>query len=148
MNRKIILAILLIAVIGVAAFLSDPVQTQIAYARMPAPVDRTVSWTEDVKPVLDRSCRRCHGGDARKGKFQYDTPERFIAGGKSGAAAVAGDSRESLIVKALVHFPGVEAMPRPGSTAVTREEIAALRAWIDQGMKFDDAADSAPTEPN
>ena len=146
MKTKVVLGIALAGTLALPAYMSEPVQSRIAYAQMPEPVDRNVSWAADVKPILDRACMDCHAGAARKGGFQYDTPDRFASGGGSGPVASAGNSRESLLVKSLVHFPGVEAMPRGDSPEiVTHEEIGVIRAWIDQGMKFDEPDAAVPT---
>lgn len=140
MTRKVVLILLLVLLViaGAAAFISPTIAKRIAYARMPAPVDRTVTWAGDVKPILDQNCAKCHAGKAKKGGFQYDTEERFKAGVRSHPVAIAGDSRESMIVKAVVGFPGLPAMPRGQGTPLTAEDVGVLRAWIDQGMKFDE----------
>ena len=67
MTHRAVLGIVFVAVVAAAAALFGPIQRAVAYARMPEPVDRPVSWTADIKPVLDRSCMRCHGGGLRGG---------------------------------------------------------------------------------
>ncbi len=136
-KRQAILAGIALVLGVIAAYFHPATQEQLAYLTMPDPVERTVSWTEDVKPVMDKHCVRCHAAKVSKGKFQYDTRETFLAGGKSGPVAISGDSRESLIVKAVIAFPGAPTMPRGGGERLSAEEVGILRAWIDQGLNFD-----------
>lgn len=100
---------------------------------------REIDFNKDVKPILIATCVECHGQGRAKGDFRIDTRDSFIKGGESGAAAVAGDSAKSLVVK-MVSGIGVEEdliMPKKGRR-LTEAEVVVMRAWIDQGMKWPD----------
>ena len=44
-------------------------------AQLPAPAGRTVSFSKDIKPVLEARCVNCHGHGRTKGGFRIDTRE-------------------------------------------------------------------------
>ena len=96
----------------------------------PDPVD----YVQDIKPVLSRRCYACHGALKQKNDLRLDTAALAIKGGSGGAAIVPGKSGESLLIDAVAGAEGVEKMP-PEGEPLTAEQIAALRAWIDQGAK-------------
>ncbi len=106
----------------------------------PASAKKGVTFDGDIKPILDKSCAKCHGGDKPKGKYRVDTAANFIKGGESGdPVVVAGHSDKS----AVIHYvsDAVEEMEMPPLDkrdkypVLTKEQIGLLRAWIDQGAK-------------
>lgn len=108
--------------------------------------DDTV-YAKLVKPILDSSCVKCHGPEKVKGKLKLDTPEGIQKGGGEGVVIVAGKSAESTLFK-RVNLPkdDDEHMP-PEGDPLTKEQIEALKWWIDNHqasfeVKFDPA--SAP----
>src|SRR5579863_4961220 len=103
------------------------------------PVDR-VDYVQDIKPILSRRCYSCHGALKQKNDLRLDTAALAIKGGSSGAAIVPGKSDESLLIDA----EGVKKMP-PEGEPLTAEQIAALRAWIDQGAKS--PVEKVPEDP-
>src|SRR5258708_31324712 len=95
-------------------------------------------YVQDIKPILSRRCYACHGAFKQKNDLRLDTAALAIQGGSNGAAIVPGKSDESLLIDAVTGADGVKKMP-PEGEPLTVEQIAKLRAWIDQGAK-------APTE--
>jgi hypothetical protein len=110
-------------------------------SKLPAPAARKdVSWEKDLKPVLDASCAKCHGAEKPKGKYRVDTKENFIKGGESDEKAViAGKSADSPVVHYVADLIVDMEMPptdkRDKYPALTKDQIALLRAWIDAGAK-------------
>lgn len=94
----------------------------------------SVDYVQDIKPILSRRCYACHGALKQKNGLRLDTAVLAIKGGDSGAAIVPGKSAASLIVEAVTGAEGVSKMP-PEGEPLTPEQIAKLRAWIDQGAK-------------
>ena len=80
---------------------------QVAQAKMtpeqvkslPAPADRAVNFVQDIKPIFEASCIKCHGRGRGKGEFHLDTRETTLKGGESGPAMVAGKSAESYLIE-------------------------------------------------
>ncbi len=103
---------------------------------LPAAAERSVDFTEDIKPILERSCVNCHANGKRKGGFSIDHLHSFVAGGDSGPAVIQGKSAESLLIKLVLSTDPEEVMPSKGKR-LTLDEVALLRAWIDQGIKWE-----------
>jgi hypothetical protein len=104
--------------------------------KLPAPAERQVNFSEDVKPILEASCIKCHGRGKDKGGFRIDNRETFLKGGDSGAVVLEGNSKESLLVHMVSGLDPDNVMPQKGSKLKT-EQVGILRAWIDQGLKWD-----------
>jgi len=87
--------------------------------------------TEDrVRAIVADNCLACHGS-ARMSGLDLRSREGMLAGGKRGPAIVPGKGSESLLYKAVMHQGGL-AMP-PGNKTLSKEQAAALLAWIDAG---------------
>ncbi|MGO8837429.1 MAG: c-type cytochrome domain-containing protein [Limisphaerales bacterium] len=107
----------------------------------PASTKAGVTYTTDIKPILDASCVKCHSGDKPKARLKLDTLENALKGSKDGSVIKAGDSANSYIVKCVAHVTKDpdSYMPPPHNKAnigpLTPEQISLIRAWIDQGAK-------------
>jgi hypothetical protein len=106
-------------------------------SKLPPPIQHTVSFTADIQPILEQSCLRCHGPEKPKGGFRLDIKEAALRGGENGVAIVPGDSAKS----PLIHFVAdlvadMEMPPKGKGDPLTTEQIALLRAWIDQGADW------------
>src|SRR4051794_1122542 len=64
-----------------------------------------------VRPLLIEKCVKCHGPEKQKGGLRLDSKPGWEAGGEHGPAIKPGKPDESLLVKAVKHADGVEAMP-------------------------------------
>ena len=93
-----------------------------------------VDYLRDVKPILAKHCASCHGAAKPKGGLRLDTAAAALEGGDNGPAVVPGKADESLLLDAVTGDGGIERMPlkRP---PLSDEQIATLRAWIDQGAE-------------
>jgi mono/diheme cytochrome c family protein len=100
----------------------------------PADTRAGITFDKDIKPIFEKNCIKCHGEEKQKGNLRLDSLDASIKGGKHKEDVVPGKSEESLIVKAVAHLQKGLSMP-PKGTALTSEEIALLRGWIDQGAK-------------
>jgi hypothetical protein len=101
----------------------------------PLAADRRVEFIRDIKPLLESSCIKCHAHGQKKGAFQIDSRELFLKGGESGPAAKPGQSADSLVVKLVAGMDPDKIMPAKGPP-LTANQVALLRAWIDQGMAW------------
>jgi mono/diheme cytochrome c family protein len=105
-----------------------------------------VDYDKDVRPLLAQNCYGCHGPDVQQSGLRLDLRQNALRGGDYGPVIVPGKSSESKIIRRLVDGDG--GMQMPPSGALLPEEIAMLRAWIDQGALFRfDVADEAPAMP-
>ena len=117
-----------------------------ASAQLPPPAARAVDFEHDVKPILQVSCVRCHARGRDRGGFSIETRERLLAGGDSGEAVVSGDSAHSRLIALVAGLDPDTVMPQKGSR-LTRDQIAILLAWIDQGVTWDPAVNFAKAPP-
>src|SRR5437868_6100363 len=118
-----------------AAFAAPAKLSPEQIAKLPAPATARVDFARDVKPIFDAACVKCHGKGKDKGGFSLETHEAFAKGGDSGAPIVSGKSAESLLIELVSGLDPENVMPKKGSKLKT-EQIALLRAWIDQGAAW------------
>jgi uncharacterized protein DUF1549/uncharacterized protein DUF1553/cytochrome c len=138
------LAATLVLVLGVgdAAAKLSPEQL----AALPKPVTRPVNFRNEVKPILEASCIKCHARGQGKGGFRIDNRELFLKGGDSGPAAVPGKSQESYLIELVSGLDPDNVMPKKGSK-LTKDKVGILRAWIDQGLAWDQEISFAKPPP-
>ncbi len=106
-------------------------------AEPPAP---TVSFNADIEPIFQNSCLSCHSGARASGRLNLASKDGVLAGGRSGGrAAIAGRSDQSLIVLYASDAVRGHEMPplrqRAQHPALTQDQVATIRAWIDQGAQ-------------
>ena len=104
---------------------------------LPAPAKRKVDFAKDIQPLFVKHCIECHGKDKQESGLRLDRKSGPL--GDSGKAIVDGKSAESLIVLYAAGADGDNIMP-PDGKKLTDDEIALLRAWIDQGAERPDDA--------
>jgi len=87
--------------------------------------------------LLKTQCLGCHNAEKKKGGLSLETRELTLKGGENGAALTAGDADHSALIKALndpgdAHMPPKKQMPE--------KQINLLKAWVNAGAPWDDAA--------
>jgi mono/diheme cytochrome c family protein len=124
-------------------------------ADMPAMQDggKKVDFNKDIAPIFKESCVKCHSLDPKKpkkkgaGELRLDDKALAMKGGRSGAAIVPGNSKDSLLFKLLsgpVPRPvkgedDKDIAPMPHAKKGEKwkplppEQVALIQAWIDQG---------------
>src|SRR5262249_49309594 len=91
-------------------------------------------YEKEVEPILISKCAFCHSGNLKEAKLDMATYETLMKGGKSGKPLVPGKSAESLMIKCAGKTEK-PFMPPKSETALTPQELALLKVWIDQGAK-------------
>jgi uncharacterized membrane protein len=122
---------------ALAAIAAD--KPKVDMSKVPPAAKKQVDYAKDIKPLIERSCAKCHGAEKQKGKYRLDNREAAIKGGESGdAAIIPGKSDKSPLVHYISHaVEDMEMPPDPKKNKpLTKEEIGLFRAWIDQGAKF------------
>lgn len=105
------------------------------------PRTTVVSFDKDVKPLIERACIPCHAEEnSNPSELSLDTYQLLMAGGKHGAAVVAGDSARSILVRKIGPTPPFgDRMPlnkkKNASEArkLAEEEIRTIALWVAQG---------------
>jgi ankyrin repeat protein/mono/diheme cytochrome c family protein len=103
--------------------------------------DAKIDFAQQIKPLLERSCVGCHSGKEPRGLFRVDGRDAMLKGGASGEAAIIpGHSAKSPLIEYVSgKVPDSEMPPkaqRKKFPELRTEEIALLRAWIDQGAEW------------
>src|SRR5262245_32889905 len=137
-----LIAVFLCACSGIAAPTITPEQV----AQLPPPATHSISFSKEIKPIFEASCIKCHGRGKDKGGLRLDTRETLLKGGDTGPAVVPGESAESLLIALVQGVDPDSIMPQKGSR-LTPEQIGVLRAWIDQGLRWDAGVTFGRLEP-
>jgi predicted CXXCH cytochrome family protein len=95
-------------------------------------------FSQQVKPILNRKCTKCHGEDDSRSGLRVDSREALLCGGKRGPAIALGNPDDSLLIQS-VRQTGDLKMPRRGK--LTPEEVQALADWIKDGAPWPERAD-------
>jgi mono/diheme cytochrome c family protein len=90
-----------------------------------------VSYLKQVKPVLAKRCYACHGALKQEAGLRLDTAALAIRGSDNRPVIKPGDSAASILVQRVTASDESERMP-PIGEPLEREQIAAIRTWIDQ----------------
>jgi len=136
MNSKHLIPLCAFAALAATA-VAAPVDTS---KLPPAAAKQGVTYAADIKPILEKSCVKCHGAEKPKAKLRLDSLEGVLKGSADGKVIETGNSAKSAIVHAVGHLGDEDHwMPPPKNKAkigpLTAEQIGLIRAWIDQGAK-------------
>jgi WD40 repeat protein len=93
-----------------------------------------VLYDKDIEPILVNKCAFCHSGNVKESKLDLSSYESLVKGGKRGKSIVPGNSAASLLVK-LSAKANRPFMPPRSEEALSPEELALIKLWIDQGAK-------------
>jgi len=114
---------------------------------LPATAEEKVDFARDIRPILSNACFKCHGPATQKAKLRLDDRAAAI---KRGALTPGKHADSELLKRALLGDDDDARMPPPGGAErLTAEQIAKLKAWIDQGAEYPPHwAFVAPKRPN
>ena len=101
--------------------------------------EEMVSYSQDVKPILDKYCTECHlqGGEGYIATgFSVASYADLMKGTRNGPMIIAGDSLGSnmLVLMEGRADPSIK-MPHGKSVSASKKELDTIRLWIDQGAK-------------
>lgn len=88
----------------------------------------TVSFTNDVFPIIQSRCINCHGGDRTEEGLVMLTYAELMAGSNNGPVVTPGDSANSL----LAELVSTQKMPKRGPK-LTLPQVQMIIDWINQG---------------
>jgi len=107
-----------------------------------APAQGTVTFAKDIQPIFEKTCWNCHGAGLQLADLDLSTREGALKGGEHGASIVPGNAQQSKLYRAVAGLDDI-VMPMEGPK-LTPSEIASVKAWIEQGAKWDAPAAAAP----
>lgn len=125
--------IMALSVAALTTFAAEP-----DISKLPAPAAKTgVTFDADIKPIFEKSCFKCHGAEKQKAKLRVDSLAAIKKGGENGPLFEAGKSDKSVLVHSVARIldEDLNMPPEDKAPALTKEQVALVRAWIDQGAK-------------
>lgn len=91
-------------------------------------------YSAHLQPVFDANCVACHSDSKIKGGLRLDSYSRLMKGGEEGFVIVAGKPDQSALFKRITLPPtDKHFMPTDGKSPLKLEEIAWIKAWIQDG---------------
>ena len=94
-----------------------------------APVaDTAISFVNDVMPILESRCIKCHGGDRIEEGLLMRTYDEIMAGSDNGPIVIPGDTVNSLMVELVTS----KEMPKKGPK-LTPPQIQIITEWVAAG---------------
>lgn len=89
---------------------------------------QAVSFTNDVMPILETYCQKCHGLERVKEGLDMTTYENLMAGSFNGSVVTPGNANDSLLVELIIK----NKMPDRGPK-VSQGELQTIIDWVNQG---------------
>jgi len=88
----------------------------------------TVSFTNDVMPIIQSRCVKCHGGDRIEEGLLMRTYEEIMAGSENGPVIMPGDAVNSKLVELITS----QKMPKRGPK-LTPPQVQLITDWVAAG---------------
>ena len=106
---------------------------------LPPSVEREVSFGKDVLPILRHSCFDCHKGSNPDSGVRLDYHAKLLGESDGVPLLLIGRSEASRLIEVIAgKDPEKQMPPEDYGERLSDEEIGILRAWIDQGAKWDE----------
>lgn len=96
-----------------------------------------VDFSHQVVPIIKEHCAECHTGDKKKGGLSMNDRAALLKGAEDGAILEIGRSEKSRLIEVILSTDPDEQMP-PEGPRLSPKETAVLRAWIDEGLVWED----------
>lgn len=110
-------------------------------SKLPPAASHPVDFTKEVWPILEARCLRCHGLERPKSQFRLTSRQDALKGGENGHDIVENHSEKSPLIYYVSRLVDDYEMPPKGKgDPLTPEQVGVLRAWIDQGVKWEATA--------
>ncbi|MDA1038874.1 MAG: DUF1553 domain-containing protein [Planctomycetota bacterium] len=129
------LGVVLLAWGGPAPATDAPEVNDAAARALQLPVD-TLSYNEQIRPILVENCFGCHGADSasRKADLRLDQRDAAVESG----AIVPGDADSSVMLDRIFSDDPEEVMPPPAVKKVlTADQKKLLQRWITEGAEYE-----------
>ncbi len=135
MNRTKLIADLLwvVALLAIAPAFADK---DLDPSKLPPHSDKqNITYLQDIKPILDKTCLKCHGESKPKADLRLDSLPHILKGGEDGKVVEPGNSARSILAYAVARTQVKAMPPKDKAPPLTREQAGLIRAWIDQGAR-------------
>lgn len=91
-----------------------------------------VTFQENVLPVIEAHCAKCHNADKQKGDLDLTSYASILKGGGSGAAVQSGNPDSSKLLRVITHEE--EPTMPPNRPKLGDKEVEIVRRWIQDGL--------------
>ncbi len=102
--------------------------TEATAAQPASKASSEVSFANDVMPILENRCNKCHGIEQVKKGLDMTTYEGLMLGSNNGAVIEPGNAAESFLVEQI----NKGKMPKRASK-LSPEEIQLITDWVNAG---------------
>ena len=116
-------------------FLVLPLSLLVSAGAVAAQVPAKVDFATDVKPILQENCVECHGPAKQRAGMRLDRKSSVMKFGSR--RVVPGSSANSMVYHRL--SDSLFGQPMPPDGALKPDQVAIVKAWIDQGAEWPDA---------
>ncbi|WP_411031270.1 c-type cytochrome domain-containing protein [Spongiimicrobium sp. 3-5] len=100
--------------------------------------ETAILYTDVIHPILNNNCISCHNPKKTKGELLLNTSKNILKGGEHGTVITAGaPSKSELFIRLELPKEDDNHMPPDGKTQPSKEAIALIRVWIENGHPFD-----------
>lgn len=144
-HRGSVVLILLAAGMSVPAAAPLRAQNPVVAGPATGAAPPAIDYDRDVKPILKSKCFGCHGPKQAQSGLRLDLRQNALRGGDYGVVIVPGRASDSELIHRLTGSSAGVTMPPDDEPPVDEQEIATLRAWIDQGAEM--PGNALETEP-
>ncbi len=115
--------------------------TEIDESLLPPPAQQKIDFVRDIKPIFQDTCWRCHGPERPKSHFRLTDRALALKGGDDGVDIIPGNSAKSPLIHYVSRLvPDMEMPPEGKAPPLTTNQVGLLRAWIDQGLVWNDTS--------
>lgn len=125
MKKQLIPIIITIFLVSAYVILQS---SQIPMAQLEAIPQADISYSNDVYPILESRCGKCHMGSFTSENLNMETYDSLMAGSQNGAVIVAGNAKESLLARKILKGE----MPKRGPK-LTSAQVQIIIDWINAG---------------
>lgn len=94
------------------------------------PPTAPVSFANDILPIFESRCIKCHGGEQTKEGLDMKTYESLMAGSQNGPVITPGSADDSYLAQQILEGK----MPKRGPK-LPPDEIQLVIDWINQGAQ-------------
>ncbi len=99
-----------------------------------------VDFNRDIRPLLSDKCFKCHGPSEkdREAGLRLDQQESAMSEADSGEIPIVPHKPDTseLLQRLLMDDPDMRMPPATSNKSVSKEEIATIRKWIEQGAPW------------
>ena len=96
--------------------------------------DALAFFDKQVRPILEKRCIKCHGGEKVEGKLNFATRDLMLKGGASGKIIDWENHEKSLLLVAVNYTDFEYEMPPTGK--LPQKEIDTLTKWVKSGLPW------------